>query len=355
MNIILYTTLIKAYTKVKNLDMAYDVYNQMLSDDKVLPNIIIHNAMLDCCVECNDVKKMDEIYESIKDKANEDDENNPQPDLITYSTVIKGYARNKNMEKVFDIYQFLNTNSTFQMDEVIYNSILDGCAKTQNLEKALTVYEDMQKNGVKRSNVTYSILVKLYANNKMEDKALQVLDEMIKNNIRPGIIVYTCLIQTCLKGKRFEQAVYLFEALKKDGLNPDHVLYNTITNGCLYNKKWEMAANYTLEALGRNIRMAHDIYRTVLDKLTQHYVTIPTSQKCDLASKILTYLKEKGIDVEETVFEKVTRMIYKNQGVKVNNNYDNKSHSSYFNNNYEGGNRKDHNKDQLKWQRKNYK
>jgi pentatricopeptide repeat protein len=357
MNIILYTTLIKAYTKVKNLNMAYDVYNQMLSDVNVVPNIVIHNAMLDCCVECDDIKKMDEIYQIIKDKASdeEDDNNNPQPDLITYSTVIKGYSRSKNMEKVFDIYQFLNTNSTFQMDEVIYNSILDGCSKTGNFEKALIVYEDMQKNGVKRSNVTYSILVKLYANNRMEEKALQVLDEMIKNNIRPGIIVYTCLIQTCLKSNKFQTAVRLFEQLKNDGLNPDHVLYNTITNGCLYHKRFELAANYTLESFGRNIKMANDIYKIVLDKLTQHYVTIPMSQKCDFASKILTCLKERGISIEDTVFEKVTRMIYKNQGGKFND-FGTKVESSNFNNTkYEGGNRKDHNKDQLKWQRKNYK
>ena len=231
---------------------------------------------------------------------------------------------------------------------------MDGCAKTQNLEKALIIYEDMLKNGIKRSNVTYSILIKLYANNKMEDQALQILDEMIKNCIKPGIIVYTCLIQTCLKSKKFEKAASLFEQLKKDGLNPDHVLYNTITNGCLYHKKWDMAASYTIESFSKNIKMATDIYKIVLDKLTQHYVNIPMSQKCDYASKILTCLKERGITIEDSVFEKVSRMIYKNQGVKVNGEYDTKSHSSYFNNNYEGGNRKDHNKDQLKWQRKNY-
>jgi pentatricopeptide repeat protein len=355
MNIILYTTLIKAYTKVKNLDMAYDVYNQMLSDDKVLPNIVIHNAMLDCCVECDDVKKMDEIYQILKDKASEDDDNNPQPDLITYSTVIKGYARSKNMKKVFDIYQFLTTNSTFQMDEVIFNSILDGCAKTGNLDKALIVYDDMQKNGIKRSNVTFSIMIKLYGNNKMEDKAFQILDEMIKSNIRPGIIVYTCLIQTCLKSNKFERAINLFEKLKEDGLKADHVLYNTITNGCLFHKRWELAAQYTLESFSRNIKIATDIYKTVLDKLTQHYVNIPMSLKCDFASKILTCLKERGISIEDNVYEKVTRMIYKNQGGKFNNNDSRVQFSNINNNTFQGGNRKDHNKDQLKWQRKNFK
>jgi len=166
MNIVLYTTLIKAYTKVRNLKLVLEVYENMLKDEKVSPNIVIHNAMLDCCVECNDIYKMNEIYEQIKQKAI-NDENTPQPDLITYSTVIKGYARAKDMDKVFDIYAFLtSSNSNFEMDEVIYNSILDGCAKTNNLERALSVYEDMRKGNCNRSNVTYSILVKLYANAK---------------------------------------------------------------------------------------------------------------------------------------------------------------------------------------------
>jgi len=355
MNIILYTTLIKAYTKVKKLELALDVYNQMLVDDKVVANIVIHNAMLDCCVECNDIKKMDEIYQSIKDKASEDDENTPTPDLITYSTVIKGYSRDRNMNKVFDIYQFLVSDSRFHLDEVIYNSILDGCAKSRDLNKALVIFADMEKNQIRKSNVTYSIMIKLYANSGMEEKALQILDEMLSNGIKPGIIVYTCLIQTCLKSKKFERAIHLFECLKNDGLCPDHVLFNTVVNGCLFNKKWDLACIYTLESFNYNVKMATDIYKIVLEKLNMHYVNIPMAQKCDYASKILNSLKQKGISIEDDTYNKVTRMIYKNQGGKVNNNYDTQSNNqSYFNNNgYQGGNRKDYNKDQLKWQRKN--
>jgi len=92
---------------------------------------------------------MGEIYERIKEKALAD-ENTPQPDLITYSTVIKGYARAKDMEKVFDIYQFLNSINNFQLDEVIYNSILDGCAKTGSFERALEIYDDMKKKQYKK-------------------------------------------------------------------------------------------------------------------------------------------------------------------------------------------------------------
>jgi len=139
--------------------------------------------------------------------------------------------------------------------------------------------------------VTYSILIKLYSNNKMEKEALEVLDEMYSNNIKPGIIVYTCLIQTCLRSKRFDQAIKLFESLKSEQLQPDHVLYNTIVNGCLFNQRWELAAQYTLESFEYNVKIAYDIYRNVLDKLTMNYCNLKTSMKCDYATKILKELK----------------------------------------------------------------
>lgn len=369
MNIVLYTTLIKAYTKVKNLEKAFDVYKTMLSDTKISPNIVIHNAMLDCCVECNDINKLKTIYEQIKQKAIEDD-SACQPDLITYSTVIKGYARAKDMEKVFDIYNFL-ISSNFKLDEVAYNSILDGCAKTNNIQKALLIFEDMNTNNVKMSNVTYSIMVKVYANNGEELKALQVLETMRTNGIKPGIIVYTCLIQTCLKSKnkKFNEAINLFEQLKSDKLFPDHVLYNTIVNGCLYNSKWEMACKYTLEAFNiYNIKMASDIYRNVLEKLTMHYCTMDKNLKSDNIAQILKCLKERNIFIEEATYQKAMKLVIKTHNNKSNNynkNTSNNNTKQYTSKNnfeietvsgdkhFQSSTTNNNNKDQLKWQRKN--
>lgn len=354
MNIVLYTTLIKAYTKVKNLKLAFEVYQNMLQDEKVTPNIIIHNAMLDCCVECNNVSKMSEIYEQIKAKAIEDD-NQPQPDLITYSTVVKGYARAKDMDRVFDIYSFLNTLSNLKLDEVIYNSILDGCAKTNNLDKALSIYEDMKKNEIRCSNVTYSILVKLYANAKMENKALDILDEMVANNIKPGIIVYTCLIQTCLRSKKFEKAIELFESLIANNLNPDHVLFNTVVNGCLFNQRWELACKYTLLSFTFNVKMAYDIYKSVLEKLTMHYCNLRSDLKCEYSSQILKELKDRGLTVDDETYQRVAKMLYKSKGIKLNlenNSTATKSNQKVSYNNFDNSSKRDNNKDQLKWQRK---
>jgi len=189
---------------------------------------------------------------------------------------------------------------------------------------------------------------------------------MLVHKIKPGIIVYTCLIQTCLRNKKFDQALNLFESLKNDNLRPDHVLYNTIVNGCLYNQKWELACKYTLESFNYNVKMAYDIYKNVLEKLNANYCTLRTDLKCDYATKILKQLKERGISIDDDTYQKIARMVFKNQGVKLNlfpnnNNNNNNSNSQRNNNNYndsyntQGNFKRDYTKDQLKWQRKNQK
>lgn len=47
-------------------------------------------------------------------------------------------------------------------DEVLYNSLLDGCCKAGEVEIALLVYQNMRTLGIKPSNVTFSILIKIY-------------------------------------------------------------------------------------------------------------------------------------------------------------------------------------------------
>jgi len=307
--------------------------------------------MLDCCVECKKFDKMNEIYEFIKEKAKEN-ESNAEPDLITYSTVIKGYSRSHQIETVLDIYQFLK-KSNFELDEVIYNSILDGCLKTENYSNAFEIFEDMEERKIKKSNVTYSILIKIYTGMGETNKAYEVLDAMKKQGVYPEVIVYTCLIQTAFRDKKFFYAISLFEQMKKEGKKSDHVLYNTIVNGCLYNQHWAMAYDYTMEAFKSNVRMAEDIYKNLIEKLCANYCNLKVNQKCEFITKVLKELKDKNIQINYDTYSKAAKLIYKTQGSSASlkglsppkkNNYNN----SY----YTERNKSDYNKDQLNFQRK---
>ena len=65
-----------------------------------------------------------------------------KPDLITYSTMIKGFCKDQNIEAALTALNKMEA-SGIKADEVLYNSLLDGCCKVNELEIAFKVFQNM--------------------------------------------------------------------------------------------------------------------------------------------------------------------------------------------------------------------
>lgn len=312
MNLVLYTTLIKGYTKTKNFEKAFEIYQKLLSDKAIVTNIIAYNAILDACVECGDYDMMGKIYDDIKVNALAD-ENLPQPDLITYSTVIKGYSRMKNVDKVMDIYNYLRARDDMILDEVIFNSILDGLLKSMRFEDALKVYEDMRKQDVKRSNATFSILIKIHSKMDNVEKAVEVYNEMIAEKMKPSLITYTSMIQILIKTKKIQNAIDIFDEILKLKLTPDQVMYNVIINGCVFNGRLDDACRFLFESFKANIKLCNDVYKNVLNNLLTNRL-MEINYKNDITLRLCKELKTRGLKIDYELYYKVMKMIYKSHG-----------------------------------------
>lgn len=90
--------MIKAYSKTQNLQAALRIFHMMLNDQKSAPNIITFNSVIDCCVRCQEMKEAWSIFQQMS-------HNEIEPDLITFSTLIKGYCRVKNIEMALILHQ----------------------------------------------------------------------------------------------------------------------------------------------------------------------------------------------------------------------------------------------------------
>ena len=312
MNIVLYSTLIKGYTKTKDFPKAFEIYNKMRNDKAVTPNIVCYNAILDSCVECGDVNKMKQIYEEIKyDAINI--EGSPLPDLITYSTVIKGYSRIKDYNKVLDFYYFLKGNEDIVLDEVIFNSILDGLLKSGKYEDALKIYEDMKKHQIKRSNATFSILIKIFSKMNHVEKAVEVYNEMISEKMKPSLITYTSILQILIKSKRIQNAIEIFEEILENKMDPDQVLFNVIINGCIFNGKLEAASKFLFESFNANIRLCDDVYKNVLNNLITNRI-MEVNYKNEITLRVCKEMKNRDMLIDYELFHKIMKMIYRNHG-----------------------------------------
>merc|ERR1719301_447708 len=100
---------------------------------------------------------MDRVSQLLEDMKT----NRVDPDIITYSTIVKGYCNSGDVDRAFQVLKEMKRDGIYAPDEILYNSLLDGCARQGRVDQALRLLEDMRCSGVAPSNFTLSILVKL--------------------------------------------------------------------------------------------------------------------------------------------------------------------------------------------------
>ncbi len=317
-NIVIYTTLIRALAKKRDFGSVIALYGKLKNDPKCKLNRIAFNALLDCCVKCGQYEKMSEIFEDMLRMASEtagtktatsgaglvSDEETVEPDLITYSTLIKGMCKAGVMHKAIALYEEMKRKG-LELDEVLFNSLLDGLVKCDyHFTESEKIINDMVKLKIKFSNYTYSILVKLYAKNRLLDKALGVLDEMKRNDVTPGVIVYTCLLQACIKNKMIDRAIEIFTEMKESKVQPDKTAYNTIVNGCVFSGKLLAGCNILAQSMSEGIVLHEDVYNNVLRNFLINHKMTP-AQKHEHATAVCNFVKLHKIPVNEDYYQQV--------------------------------------------------
>merc|ERR1719378_1728314 len=110
--------------------------------------------MIDANARTGRMDRCDELFQQMQAVG-------VQPDIITFSTLVKGYCMDGDIDKGFAVLKDMTSRGKHEPDEILYNSLLDGCAKQHRVDDALGLIESMAKNNVRPSNFTLSILVKL--------------------------------------------------------------------------------------------------------------------------------------------------------------------------------------------------
>lgn len=157
-NTILYTTLIKGYGLEKDLRNALMLFREM-KEEGVPYNTITYNSIIDACIKCSDVQIAEELLREMMSQGN-----SLEPDLITYSTLLKGYCHVGDLDKALQVAETIKACG-LKCDELVYNTLMDGCVKANDLSAGIGLFAEMTQAGMKPSSITHSILVRLYQRN----------------------------------------------------------------------------------------------------------------------------------------------------------------------------------------------
>jgi len=154
-NTILYTTLIKGFGMEKDLRKALALFREM-KGERVPYNRITFNSIIDVCIKCNDVQAAEYLFGEMTAPGS-----NVEPDLITFSTLLKGYCHIGELDKALQLAENMKS-SGLRCDELVYNTLMDGCVRANDLSAGIGLLAELVRSGLTPSPITYSILVRLY-------------------------------------------------------------------------------------------------------------------------------------------------------------------------------------------------
>lgn len=172
------------------------------------------------------------------------------PDEITFNTIIKGCALNKDVKLAFSYLEEMRTRGLTPND-VTFNSLIDCCVRSGNMDKAWDLFTQMQDNGIVPDNFTFSTLIKGIKPSKNPKRDLKDLErafsllEQIKANktTSPDEILYNCLIDACIRLKDFHRAVSVFNEMNMSEIKPSSVTYGILIKSYGYANQLDNAFN----------------------------------------------------------------------------------------------------------------
>jgi pentatricopeptide repeat protein len=234
---------LKGFSHQKKYESVWKVHREMV-EEKLQFSITTYNTLIDVCARSGNMGCVEGFLEEMSTLKIE-------PNVITYSTILKGYCQENRLDKAFDLLQDMKKTAQFRPDEITYNTLLDGCARHGYYERGMALLEDMQAAKVAPSNFTLSVLVKLCNRGKRLEMAFELCSNLSKKyNLKLNVHVYNNLMHACTQHGDLPRALTVFQELLRERIRPDPRSYGVLVRGSLAACETQGAASILRAAAG---------------------------------------------------------------------------------------------------------
>lgn len=173
-------------------------------------------------IRAQQLPKAIEVYEALKSCSG------AQPTIATFSILTKALVDACDLERALLLLDDMASVGE-SPDEIIFTHLLEGCRLVGNLALGERLFEDMLAAGVRPSEYTLTMMVKLHGRCGAFEKAYQLVECWeAKHGMKPSVIHYTCIMSGCLRNKAYDQAWAAFSLMEKQGVRPDEMMMSTL-------------------------------------------------------------------------------------------------------------------------------
>ncbi|KAM1592921.1 hypothetical protein ACFX1Z_036358 [Malus domestica] len=252
-----YSKLLSQCTASKSVAVGREIHAHMIrfgcSEDPNLPNHLV-NLYSKCRFFGHARKLVDE---------------SPEPDLVSWSALISGYAQNGLGKESLSAFREMHSLGV-KCNEFTFPSVLKACSITRDLGLGKQVHAVALFTGFEFDEFVANTLVVMYAKCREFGDSRRLFDAIPERNVVSWNALFSCYVQSDFHGesmdlfqemilsgvrpneyiKSLEDAATVFEKIAQ----PDIVSWNAVIAGCVLHEYHDRALKFFRQMKGSGIR-----------------------------------------------------------------------------------------------------
>jgi len=232
--------LFRTFVAMNDVDAAEKVFRAL---GEQMTSLMLNLLLLTCVNTKQPDRALDHLHEaralqeSRASKISADSqESEPIVDVVSYNTVIKGFAQSGMLPRCFDCLHEMRSYN-LEPDDVTFGTLLDLCIADNDMSAANEVVDLLVRGDRPVDTVMCTLFIKGLVRAQKLPKAVELYEEMKRRNCagaRPDIVTYSVLIKAFVDAHDLERALRMVEDLTAAGHTPDDIILTHLLEGCRY-------------------------------------------------------------------------------------------------------------------------
>lgn len=210
-----FTIVLKVCSSMATLDEGKLIHKHIVKNSCDLV-IFVGNALVDMYVTCGSQKDAGKVFEKL-----------PKRDVVTWSTMISGYAQHGYGQEALDFFHQMLQDG-IQPNIVTYFGILKACTSLSGLDQGKQMHANFLKNDFELDDYIGSSLIDMYA----KCGSLEDAQRVFKNFPRPNMVTWNSMIAAYAQHGHGQDALQIFQQLQQVDIEPDRVTFLSALKAC---------------------------------------------------------------------------------------------------------------------------
>jgi pentatricopeptide repeat protein len=209
------SSVLRACTSIASLDYGRQVHAHIIKNSSDIDEFV-GSSLVDMYAKCGAIDDACKWFEKM-----------PKCDIVSWNTMVAGYAQNGLGEEASRLFHKVLT-AGIKPDQSTFTSILSVSASIAALDQGKQVHAYTIKVGFEPWVVVGNALVGMYAKCGSIDEACNVFEEMPERDM----ISWTTLISGYAQHGCGKEALQIFEQMQDKGIKPNDITFVAVLSAC---------------------------------------------------------------------------------------------------------------------------